>query len=517
MPAIATLFDPEGRILVAGKRVMTREKLAERIEIGHSVLCRWDCSCPIFEGDPLGGSYLCLPGFKHAMAYSEEIVNRLEAKLAEIRAGRFTDKEGTAWLSSERSLLELLPPNASKRRKRSFYHKLKYYWRRHGTKLLKGTEDNPKPKVEARLFAFGLMGDPRLWFRETQILEIKNSLLRKASARAEERDHPPRWQRRAMDNWYTNDGVFDEPAGKRFSISKAATESGISKGRLWQYVKGFPKELKEALKHIFPDGFLPSDRRLVPGSKKQYADTVLERDLRLLKNGIKQIIEAQPPRHYKTSEEICDAYRIDRITDRIKIRRFLTSQYAENKLRGRKACRPGNGRRGWSKPMLFDTIHLSEILVGRDLLSLAREALADKPTCATPSLFNSDDGAETRAEINCETDQVHVAETTTCQQRKRKRGPKGNKKLTLEIQEFCYVEFRIKNRKRVLVFREAVERFRGRKGAPKRESHVTEYARRYAVKYGYPVEPNEAERTSLLLRWEQGKLRPERFAEICDP
>lgn len=87
-----------------------------------------------------------------------------------------------------------------------------------------------------------------------------------------------------------------------------------------------------------------------------------------------------------------------------------------------------------------------------------------------------------------------------------KRGPKL-KKQTLEIQEFCYVEYRLKDRKRANVFREAVKRFDNCKGAPKKESHVTTLAERYANKFSLPVEPDEIQRAGLLRRWEEGTLR----------
>jgi hypothetical protein len=372
---LTTLFDAEGFILDHGKRVMTRERLAERIGVSYAVLKRWDRSCPVFDGDLLGGTYFSRPGFKHAVVYSEEIVTRMETTLAKLKSGKFTDKNGVVWLSAKCALLELLGPTASKKRNRYFYYKLSHYWRCHGTKLLARPEGERKPKVKAELFAFGQKGRSRLWFREEQILEIKASLLRRKIAQKVEM--PRLAPRRVIDAFYADGGVFEEAAGRRFTLSRAAKESGISKGRLRQYLKKLPK----AFKHIFSEGALPAERRLVPGSKREDVDTVLESDLLLLKEEIKRIIHADAPSHYKTADEICDDHGVAAcpvgIAERIKVRRALASCHRKRKLRGRKACRPGGGNRCWSNPMLFDSLQLQEVLGGKDLLSWAREAVAD--------------------------------------------------------------------------------------------------------------------------------------------
>ncbi|MGH7169368.1 MAG: hypothetical protein ACRELG_03720 [Gemmataceae bacterium] len=90
--------------------------------------------------------------------------------------------------------------------------------------------------------------------------------------------------------------------------------------------------------------------------------------------------------------------------------------------------------------------------------------------------------------------------------RGRKRGPK-TKESTLEIQEFCYVEYRLKGKKGICVALAALREFNGRKGTPKRKAHVTTLANRYAGKFGLPLEPDAAQRAGLLQRWKCGELR----------
>jgi hypothetical protein len=85
----------------------------------------------------------------------------------------------------------------------------------------------------------------------------------------------------------------------------------------------------------------------------------------------------------------------------------------------------------------------------------------------------------------------------------KKRGPKA-KQVVLEVQQFCYVEYRLKGRKRHRVWREARQRFEGR--APKEERHVTIVANRFADAHGHPRHPGPAERTRLLELARQGRL-----------
>jgi hypothetical protein len=60
--------------------------------------------------------------------------------------------------------------------------------------------------------------------------------------------------------------------------------------------------------------------------------------------------------------------------------------------------------------------------------------------------------------------------------------------------KFCYVEYRLKGRKRPSVFREARKQF----DAPKNEAEITTYANRYATHHGAPLIPADEERARLL-------------------
>jgi hypothetical protein len=86
---------------------------------------------------------------------------------------------------------------------------------------------------------------------------------------------------------------------------------------------------------------------------------------------------------------------------------------------------------------------------------------------------------------------------------RRRRGPKG-KTASKELQLFCYVEYRLRGRKRARVWADA----RARHGKPQSESHVTTYADRFAKANGLPRHPSEAERRALSERYKRGELVP---------
>jgi hypothetical protein len=90
---------------------------------------------------------------------------------------------------------------------------------------------------------------------------------------------------------------------------------------------------------------------------------------------------------------------------------------------------------------------------------------------------------------------------------KSRRGPKG-KKRTREMYEFCYVELRLKGRKRRRVWADVCKNFGG---APEQDRRTSIYAKRFAEKNGYPIEPSDSVRTELLDRVAKGNLAtPER-------
>jgi hypothetical protein len=86
----------------------------------------------------------------------------------------------------------------------------------------------------------------------------------------------------------------------------------------------------------------------------------------------------------------------------------------------------------------------------------------------------------------------------------RKRGPKP-KEETTRFHLFCYVEFRLKKRKRPRVWADALRFF----GKPSAESTITVTSDRFAEKYHLPIDPSPSERAELLHRYEHGELIPD--------
>jgi hypothetical protein len=403
----------------------------------------------------------------------------MKRSLGAFRAGRVT-YEGVTWVSARKAVAELR--QVTGRHNQYIPFALCFKWRRRCPHL------NGRG-LRARLFKFGEAGPAKLWYCEEDVLLIKQALLKRKAvrpARPPATERRPR-KRRPID---TFDGVFDEPEGRRFTVSRAVKESGISKGRLRLYCE----ELPEAFRGPFPDGRLPSEWRRVPGSPYHRVRTVAESDLHKLKGVVAQVINPRSSRpadsHRRMLTEIYDRYRVTGAGDRIVVGCYLTRLRETGALEARQDVRAGRGNRGWSAAWLYDVRELDKLLAGRPIAEAARAFLAHGGGGADSSAGTGPPDAGQA---------FPPAEGRTAPEPYRGEDPQqkgiGGRPLsefTTRLKERCYeLCYGPQQLKMPLVLRKLKEEFGAK--APTDEAHVRLYARRHAKDHGLPRERRKCE------------------------
>jgi len=423
------LRDTDGTLRV------THEQVMAELCVSNVLLWRWnkDGRCPYIDNEPLASKIIKNPATSgRVRTYSRADVDRIKAKMAEVQSGRWMDNQGRVWLQRDRLCrvelcgLGRYDSNACDPYPRPTLH----CWINHKTR------HNGWKKLTAKRMVFktdvqstSAVGTKDLWYLEEDILRIKASLIA-ARARRISRESEPPASRRNNPVWDFN-GIWEESTGRRFSISRAAKEAGMSKGRLWRWAKGgLPPELK--LQDVFPGNKLPLLKRLVPGSKNHWMPSIHERDLQTLRKAIEQALhETYIAPDEKTGNEICDHYGIaEGHHGRAIVHLFLQALRGTDVLAARQVLRACAGKRRWSRPWLYNLSKLDELLGAREIVEVARTFLADLERPCEASEPTPATAAQPKGQ--------HAGKTAST---KRKRG-RPTKERTQDIYARCFRLFR---------------------------------------------------------------------------
>src|SRR5581483_2659571 len=131
--ALPPVEDPERLLGDDGSFWLTAARVCRDLCIANRTLNQWDCACPYLDNEPL------LPRQKKSLAtsalvktYLEDLVNQVKEKMREAKRGRWTDRQGRAWLSRARARRELRSGNQGCPRMTL------HWWRKHATRHLGG-------------------------------------------------------------------------------------------------------------------------------------------------------------------------------------------------------------------------------------------------------------------------------------------------------------------------------------------------------------------------------------------
>ena len=168
------------------------------------------------------------------------------------------------------------------------------------------------------------------------------------------------------------------------------------------------------------------------------------------------------------------------------------------------AARPGGTTlRYRRKAMLGSEAKAKQLKVAMDLLRETPSPAGNRPGLLHRAAVALRDGT---ISLPAERPASPVNDERMPTPKQRKRRCRNYNGESFEVQLFCYVEYRLKPRKRPRVYDAAIKRF-GRR-APKNEEGVTIYANRCAEKCRVPSRPPPEEIPALLARAERGELLP---------
>jgi hypothetical protein len=412
----------DDRFLIDGVWWLTRERVTRELHTNRFMLIRkWDVACPYLDGKALAPSPMQSPATRALVSlYTKDTIEQVKERMLEVKNGRWVDSSGQAWLSRARARRALRV--GSQDRSRTTLH----WWKGSPSRYLGGRKLRTcKPGFKRNPFSDDPIGQWDLWYLEEDILRIKAALLAKRQAQAEARQAsrtPVRRQKPIALFNANHKGIFDEPGERRFTISEAAKKSGISKGRLWQWLRdGLPKAL--GLQGIFPGNRLPVERRLVPNSEGHWVTTIGERDLQNLKAALGNVLHSEKPsRQEKTCDEICNLYEIGAVPGgRRKVFGLLQILRENGSVSARPIRRQCASRRRWVSPWYYRVDELAGFLAGRDIIEAADELSAEQGAPAGSPRGRDSFGAA--APITTVNDQC------TLDRRKRPGRPRGSKSV----------------------------------------------------------------------------------------
>jgi hypothetical protein len=359
----------DGRFLAGGKWKFSTERVLRELEVSRHILREWDNACPCLNDDPLRFTFENDPDSrKQVKAHDETQILDVKRILAEIKKGRFVDRDGFAWISFSRTFKEL---NSVSPGVKPECWKIKLLrWKSSCCHL----DDE---QFQQKTFAFlGKGGPPETWYREDLVGKIKASLQKKKSRpQGTGLKEPPKEKPMVA---FARLGLWNENGERWFTVSRAAKEAKekgveIHAGRIRRFALiGIPDEWPDEFKKEFPKGKIPSEFKKVPGSKKLRILAIPETALDKLVE-IEQAISKQvsPAAKFKTVVQILDDHGIKSLRDRV--REFLNILVEIGQLQGQKPARKERGKRGWYAPLLIDIQSLEQLLDGRDLLEVVKE------------------------------------------------------------------------------------------------------------------------------------------------
>lgn len=358
-------IDNTGEVVLHGKRRYTIERAKKELgSPSFKVWMKWRRHCDVIgKGIKV---YPSIPGVCPSKTCSAEQIDRVKRLLTDARAGRFHHRfrgKMEVWISWEIAKRYLTLGNAILVRRTYLYGR----WHKRGCPHLDGKN------LRIRCFDFSKEN----WFLEAQITQIGRALAAKESRKLG----------RSIESWeigvtpvpvrkprrpapiVTFSGIFEESDGKRYTIQAASKTTRISEVTLYAYLKGIPPG--SPLYGLFADNRLPTQTRLIPGTKRQRLPTIHERDLDIIEKAWHEAYDeaervARLPRE-KSANQICDLRGIKRRGDRILVHNLLVDT-----LPGAPAKRAAGGPRGYTPTVLYNLDQLDAFLNGRDLLDVAK-------------------------------------------------------------------------------------------------------------------------------------------------
>jgi hypothetical protein len=428
-----------------GTRLRLRQVMAALGIRAENTLYAWLEGCPYLDGEPLSyrkegvpisyngrfsGSGRGYVGAQRVNTWDSAEVRRVRAMQQEVKAGRWVDKQGRAWLSQSRSLVRL------RRVKKGFGHGTLIVWARRGkvTSKCPGFPEAPKAlwfleadidrECEALRESLAgrrvVNGEPCLTLRAAAeyckvsrqtILKWEKfcpyhppdqrlkpvfgraeplKLSKRKKHRGKGKKGTPSAQglqrlypvadldvinaRRGAEDFF--DGEYPDPKGRRFSLHRAALETGgrFSYATLLRYVT-------KAKYHPKPRLPVKLMKRPAPPWQEEY--TVSDKDLDLLCAGLDQAMRQGPPGVRADAEEIGDRLGLDR-GERIKLGSLLPIFRKRAPASAAQEVRKVKNKARHKKVWHYDFAEFRRWLGGQTVAAVCKDLLgrADAPEAA---------------------------------------------------------------------------------------------------------------------------------------
>jgi transcriptional regulator with XRE-family HTH domain len=411
----------------SGERVLSVRQIARGLRWGRQRVEAMFEECPYLDTGRLAFRWEKPPWYPIPIqAVPESAFEELKRRMQEARTGRFV-RHGQAYLSPERALLELRVSGAP-----HVSRELLGQWYRAERCGLDGGEF----KGERLKLREKGGGTPEIWYLEAHVFRVKGALLaarkrrkgrtfqsvlreRRDRAHLEQADLAAKlgcsastvsaWERgrrtpnaevaarlaealgvsagelrirrparKHLGNVLRKGfgGSFRDHDGRiiAYTVPRAAKVYSIGRNRLLSYIK----ELHPVFRHIFPEGRLPCELMLVPGTRTDLERAIRPEDMETLLAGIEKTLRAGQMAHQlRTFAEICDLHDIKQLTDRILVNKLLRALGENGNLTMKQVPRPDpDSKRKWKCSWCYDAAEVNRLLDGQDLAELARSFAA---------------------------------------------------------------------------------------------------------------------------------------------
>jgi DNA-binding transcriptional MerR regulator len=467
--------------------------------INSETLSRWETHCPALDNEPLDSVLReSARGGWLVKTYAREDAERIKASLAAAATGRWEDSRRTVWLDKRRALREL-----SQVRGFNWHTLLAWADERTGCVHLAG-----RP-VRAELKKLSKLGAPAMWFVEEDILRCKQALRAVAKGQYGDPSDPyltltaaarefgctrktlREWEAKGLlvPRFFPNqrggpsqdgekrtyrkaaiqavlesrsqsfNGSHDSATqAPRVNVKRAAVLLGVSRDTVRQYIRS---------------GTLQCELRKRPRGRRE--QTVLETDLARLK-ALRHASENHPPppAGWKTNTELAARYRIRSASERIAMGKCLARWRDCGYLNAVVVPAPmpnGGAKSAW----VYDPQGVEELLGAKSFTEAAAQLPEDQTEEPASSLPPSAGPRVTEPQPE---------PLPTNSEAAPRKGGRPTSPLTEAVYKFCYEGY-TSGEKLAAVRARAEKQFGSH--APKEDSHVRLYARRYAGSHGIPI------------------------------
>jgi hypothetical protein len=354
-----------GRFHLDGKWRLTRERAAKEVCMSVDTLSAMDAECDYLDKESLVPTTHRNPETGGiGKFYDEGVIERLKAKMSEVRDGRWLDKDGRPWFSRARALRELTfgRKRLSRMTPRSWMNK-KYGCKHLGRRPI----ETQKLRFKRNPFDLHSPAGEWVWYLEADVLAIKRAILSKTAAHKTEGSQPSAERRPKPIQRFS--GLFEDGSD---TVAWTAREIRLSKGRLWSWLRnGFPKDLE--LHAHFP-GELPHKRKLVPGSQGHWVETISQSDREKLRGALQEAMHATRVRKGEMSvAEILAHYKVQGHFRRFLVGLLLQLLRESGQLPCRRVLRQCGSKRKWVFPYLYNLRDMERCLGGRSIVEVATE------------------------------------------------------------------------------------------------------------------------------------------------